>query len=161
MLAACYNQVHVLRVLAEYIGADRRQTPNFVERLNNDDKSAEDMAQENQHWECVDILNALKETLGRRAGQHTAEGVANQMSNNNNNNNLMVGTALKSNSYARHTSLSVKPQTKSHESLCITNSRSVARNGIKLPPINGKRFVDYSEWNKQQNNSQTNDRKTI
>lgn len=159
MLAACYNQVHVLRVLAEYIGADRRQTPKFVERTNNEDKSAEDMAQENQHLECVDILNALKESLSRR-GQHTGEGVFNHMSNNNNN-NLLIGTTLKPNSYPRHTSLSVKPQTKSHESLCITNGRSVARNGIKLPPINGKRFVDYSEWNKQQNNSQTNDRKTI
>lgn len=164
MLAAAYNQVHVLRVLADHIGADRRQSLKFVERRNNDDKSAEDLALESQHLECVTILNGLKEALGRRA-EHQAgsEGVANYLCKNK----LLIGSVgtlgpgVKSNSYARHTSLTVKPQTKSHENLSITNSRSVARNGIKLPPINGKRFVDYSEWNEQQNDSQTNDRKTI
>ena len=163
MLASRFGQVQVLHLLAEHICSDEKQTPDLVDCKNFDDKCATDLAFEGNHLDCVSILKTLKETLAHR--QHSSGPL---MAANNLSSNLSDKLSI-SDSYKLNNSLGiqssetnnivVKTQTKSHENLYQTNSRAVnTKNGVKLPPINGKRFVEYNDWN---NKTNENDRKTI
>ena len=168
MLASRYGQVQCLRLLAEHICSDPKQTPDFVDLKNYDNKSATDLAVESDHFECVHILKALKSRLNeRREQQSGAQVVANNsLSNNLMTNKLSISDSFKLNnnfvglqSLESNSSSAAKTQTKSHERLFQSEAKLVNKNGVKLPPINGKRFVEYNDWNKQ--NNVINDRKTI
>ena len=161
MLASRFGQVQVLHLLAEHICSDEKQTPDFIDCKNFEDKSALDMALEGEHLECVSLLETLKDRLFDR--QQFGAQVASSNLSSNLTDKLSVSDSFKLNTSLGLQSLEtnnivVKSHTKSHENLYQTNSRSVTKNGVKLPPINGKRFVEYNDWNNQNNE---NDRKTI
>lgn len=152
MLAARYGQVDVIQEFKSYLIHKRANCKNFLDHRNCNEKSAIDLANEGDFFECVNLISSLQSTLNQN-GNDLGEEMNKKVGTNNlspirTHVSHSLGNA-KTLGFLRDSDSLLVPQSKhSKPSMICSNNKN-----IKLPPINGNRFVEYNDF--------TNDRKTI
>jgi hypothetical protein len=156
MLAARYGRVEVLQEFKDHIMHNESASIKFLDNKNHNNKSALDLAYEGDYYECASLLTTLKAALTDKQRIVSQEPIYKSHVSNL----QLISATLPNNSHnlvaqSSHSDAVMIKHAKSHDKL--TNNGINIKN-IKLPPINGKRFVGYSEWTQNKVNS---DRNTI
>jgi hypothetical protein len=158
MLAARYGRVEVLQEFKDHIMHNESASIKFLDNKNRNNKSALDLAYEGDFYECASLLTTLKAALNDKQRIVSEEPIYAYNASNlqfksttlaNNSHNLVAQSSNSDAVMIKHS--------KSHEK--ITKNNGINIMNIKLPPIHGNRFVEYSEWT--QNKKVNNDRNTI
>jgi hypothetical protein len=159
MLAARYGRVEVLQEFKDYIMHNESASIKFLDNKNHNNKSALDLAYEGGFYECASLLTTLKAALTDKQRIVSQE---DPIFKSDVSNLQSKCTTLANNSHnfvaqSSHSDVVMIKHAKSHDKLTRNNGKNIKN--IKLPPINGKRFVGYSEWT--QNYKVNSDRNTL
>ncbi|CAG2106641.1 unnamed protein product [Medioppia subpectinata] len=124
MLASRYGQVQVLRVVADHIICDDRINAKLIDLKNFDNKTALDLAYEANHYECVSVINTLKEALNNRRdiGSQVADNDIKMFNNVNKISDPFIPNTSRIAKQLSETESNalIKPQTKSHQNLGLS-----------------------------------------